>query len=50
MRLTAPGWAVKEVEQLAARESAAEHRSPSGISSVHVKNLLGDILPDSGSR
>jgi hypothetical protein len=39
----------EEVEQLATRETATEHRPASSISSVRMENLLGDIQPDRGN-
>jgi hypothetical protein len=39
----------KEVEQLAAREPAAEHRPPGRISPVRVENMLGDVQADRGN-
>jgi hypothetical protein len=40
---------LEEVEQLAARELSAKHRSPSAIRTVRMENVLCDIQPDRGN-
>ena len=45
----APRLRCKELQQLAARDFAAEHRSAAGVRAVRVRNMLGDIQLDSGN-
>jgi hypothetical protein len=44
-----PRMGGEEVEQLAAPDLAAEHRSPALICSVGMKKMLGDIETDCGN-